>query len=666
MNKYIERLLRRELYKKSFYEFVKTFWQYADPSKFVDSDLVEYYCEVFQYMARSWWNYQEIEIDTKRLKGKIIDVRENKHNLNLVVPPRHSKSMIFNVLGPIWLWLLAPIKAVSVSHTGQLASQMNSKRHQVINSPLFREIFQEIQLVTNSTSFLKDSRGGELYSINRNAFTGYGGDVIINDDLTNAESARKDKEEMNNAWSYYQNTMPSRINDINKCIIINIQQRLAPNDITGHIMNDKFLRSQYTFITLPAIFNETTHLIFPISGKIKTFYKGDVLWRERFGNYQKLRHQVGETVFETQYLQNPIASDRTTIKDEMIIEKNILEVPSYEDAEIVYASHDFPIKDKESSDFVGSVLAYKVNNTIYIKDCLEKKMAFVKSVEYVKRLSLDFPGIIQIIEDKANGSPIIQQLQEEISGIQAYNPKTQSKVQRLESASLYMESKNVVFVKDEWNEQTKKYELSKNLLNLKQRLLQFPFVKNDDIVDAFSMLILYVFLDKRNNVYLRSFTSENIVEELPNNIHSTIFVNKENNYFKISEIGIDYSNNILYVIRDAEIKCNNNEIVDHILELNSTKEYYVDVSNIPLNIIDKRTIQDRYVLTDTFNESTDILNTLFSTKSVKVLKTCKRTISDIERFKWLVNNNEDIKYITENDGFIKNIRVAVRYLGLII
>ena len=350
----------------------------------------------------------------------------------------------------------------------------------------------------------------------------------------------------------------------------------------------------------------------------------------------------------------------------MIIEKNILEVPSYEDAEIVYASHDFPIKDKESSDFVGSVLAYKVNNTIYIKDCLEKKMAFVKSVEYVKRLSLDFPGIIQIIEDKANGSPIIQQLQEEISGIQAYNPKTQSKIQRLESASLYMESKNVVFVKDEWNEQTEKYELSKNLLNLKQRLLQFPFVKNDDIVDAFSMLILYVFLDKRNNVYLRSFTNENIVEELPNNTHSTIFVNKENNYFKISEIGIDYSNNVLYVIRDLEIKCNNNEIVDHILELNSTKEYYVDVSNIPLNVIDKRIIQDRYVLTDTFNESTDILNTLFSTKSIKVLKTCKRTISDIESFKWLVNNNEDIKYITENDGFIKNIRVAVRYLGLII
>ena len=55
--------------------------------------------------------------------------------------------------------------------------------------------------------------------------------------------------------------------------------------------------------------------------------------------------------------------------------------------------------------------------------------------------------------------------------------------------------------------------MSNNLLNLKQRLLQFPYVKNDDIVDALSMLILYVFLDKRNSVYLNVFNDENIIKE---------------------------------------------------------------------------------------------------------------------------------------------------------
>lgn len=670
-------LIKKTLYKKSFYEFVKDFWKYADPSKFIDSPLIEYYCEVFQYMSKVWWDYKPLmELDNLvySLKQKdpystIIDIRQNKNNLNLCVPPRHSKSMIFNVLGPIWLWILSPIKAVSVSHTGALASQMNSKRQAVINSQYFREMFPEITLSINSTTQLKDSRGGELYSINRNAFTGYGGDVIINDDLTNAETARKDQEEMNNAWSYFQNTMPSRINDINKCVIMNIQQRLAPNDITGHILNDKALREEYIFITLPAIFEQRTHIVFPISGKILTFEKGDVLWKERFGDYKKLKHQVGNSVFETQYLQKPSSSDRAIIKENLIIEKNENEVPSYEDADIIYASHDFPVKDKESSDYLGSVLAYKKNNTIYIRDCLEKKLAFVKSVEYVKHLSDVYPGIIQVIEDKANGSPILQQLQDQVSGLIAYNPKSNSKVQRLESASLYMESKNVVFVKDEWDEMTNSYQLSSNLYNLKQRLLQFPFVKHDDIVDAFSMLILYVFMDKRNNVYGQSFNENNVIDTKEylslNSLNYTYFINKEKSYIKINKIAFDYSKNKMFIVDEWEYK----DSIDTVLSLLKQKDekinILIDTSEIPINVYDNQIMIEKYNQSD-FNSSVEITKMIFSRKNILIDRNCRRTISDIESFKYLNNKNETIKYITENDGFIRNIRIAIKYYGMII
>lgn len=667
-------LLKQTLYKKSFYEFVKDFWKYADPSKFIDSPLIEYYCEVFQYMCRSWWNYKPIEnldayISKLNKEDDIIDIRQNKNNLNLCVPPRHSKSMIFNVLGPIWLWILHPIKAVSVSHTGQLASQMNSKRQAVINSPYFREMFPEIILVTNTTTQLKDSRGGELYSINRNAFTGYGGDVIINDDLTNAETARKDREEMNNAWSYFQNTMPSRINDINKCVIMNIQQRLAPNDITGHILNDKQLRNEYIFITLPAIFEKRTHLIFPISGKILTFEKNDVLWEQRFGDYKKLKSQVGSIVFDTQYLQKPSSSDRALIKEYMIIEKSINEVPSYEDADLVYASHDFPVKDKESSDYLGSILAYKVNNTLYIRDCLEKKLAFVRSVEYVKHLYDIYPGIIQVIEDKANGSPILQQLQDQVSGLIAYNPKSNSKVQRLESASLYMESKNVVFVKDEWDDITNKYVLSNNLLNLKQRLLQFPYVKNDDIVDALSMLILYVFLDKRNSVYLNVFNDENIIKEnelltirTNETLNYTYFINREKSYTKVSKITFDYTKNKMYIIDEKEYRQDINDVINNMKKENIN--LLIDTSEQPLSIYDRDIIIEQYQVSD-FNNSIELTKRMFNKKSILINNLCKRTIGDIESFKYLNKTNEDIKYVTENDGFVRNIRCAIKYYGMI-
>lgn len=672
MNDEIERLLKKTLYKKSFYDFVKDFWNLADPSKFIDGDLIQFYCEVFQYMCRNWVGYTSVDIviPEKTSDIEIIDVRQNKNNININVPPRHSKSTIFNVMGPVWLWLNYPAKAVSVSHINDLATQMNSKRYAIINSEKFKKYFPEIDLVKNSTTFLKDGRGGELYSLSRNAFTGFGGDVIINDDLTNAETARKDKEEMENAWSYFRNTMPSRINDVKKCIIMNIQQRLAPNDITGHILNNKDLRKTYIFVTLPAQFRKTTYLICPISGKIIKFNKGDYLWPERFGDYQQLRYQVGETIFETQYMQNPIATDKTIIKENLIIEKDKIDCPLLEDADMIYASHDFPVKDKETSDNLGSVLAYKAGATLYIKDCLEKKMAFVKSVDYVKQLDSFYPGIIQIIEDKANGSPILQQLQDIVAGMQAYNPGSASKTQRLESASLYMSSQNVIFVKDKFDKLTQTYQLSESLSNLKNRLLNFPFVAHDDIVDAFSMLVLFVFMDRRYMVYGRSFNDENIINTdiIKNITNKTIFFNKEGDKFKVLECGIKYGViSELYILRETFFKADIKEAFEKLKEFAPTKKVFIDCSatEAMIGMSTKNIIIERYSIED-FDKSVTQLNLAFSKKLVKINTNCKLTKSDIESFKFTKNKDDTVKYASEKDGFIACIRVALKYFGGII
>lgn len=666
----LERLLRKELYRRSFYEFVKAFWNTADPAKFVDGKLIEYYCEVFQYKCRQWTgekDNKEIKLPVKTDDIDIIDVRDGKKHLCLNVPPRHTKSMIFNVFGPVWLWCSYPIKAVSISHTGGLAGEMNSKRYAIINSEKFKLFFPDIFLLANTSSFLKDVRGGELRSLNRNAFTGYGGDIIINDDLTNAETARKDKAEMNNAWSYYQNTMPSRINDLEHCIIMNIQQRLAPNDITGHILNDAKLSAQYSFIVLPAIFSKDTYLVCPSSGKVLCYKKGECLWPERFGNYDTLRYQVGEAIFETQYLQNPIASDKTVIKDNMIIERPITECPAIDNADIIYASHDFPVKDKDSSDFLGSVLGYRVGSTLYIKDCLEKKMAFVRSVKYVKQLDTMYPGIIQIIEDKANGSPILQQLQDEVTGMQAYQPGANSKMQRLESASLYMEAGNIVFVQSKFNSVTKQYELTDSLINLKKRLLAFPFVEHDDITDAFSQMLLFVFMDRRYMVYGRAFNDMNIV----NNVdtaklsNQTIFFNKEGDIWKVCEIAVEYGvETKLYVTRETRFKASVEDGLKLMKAFAKGKTVFIDCSATEAlrGMYEKDVSIERYE-DDDFDKSIAQTNLAFAKKRIMICSNCKLTKADIENFKFSKSKNDTVKYQTTKDGFVACIRIALHYNG---
>ena len=668
----LQKMLYRQLYRKSFYDFVKDFWNTADPSKFVDGKVIKIYCEIGQYMCKDWVGYDaiDIKVPAKTEDNEIIDVRQGKHNLCLMVPPRHTKSMIFNVFLPVWLWLSHPIKAVSISHTGGLAGQMNSKRYAIINSAKFQELFTDIYLLTNTAGFLKDSRGGELYSLNRNAFTGYGGDVIINDDLTNAETARKDQAEMANAWAYYQNTMPSRINDINKCIIMNIQQRLAPNDIAGHIMNDPHLAATYVFVTLPAEFDKTTHVVCPISGDIITFEKGDFLWPERFGDYSSLRYQVGESIYQTQYLQRPIASDKTVIKPNMIDEYDKTEVPDIMDADIVYASHDFPVKDKDTSDYLGSILAYRVNSTLYITDCLEKRMAFVKSVEYVRQLDTVYPGCIQIIEDKANGSPILQQLQDEVAGMQPYQPGTASKFQRLESASLYMISHNVVLVRTVWNKFLNKWELSDSLQNLKKRLLDFPFVEHDDIVDAFSMLVLFVFMDKRYMVYGRAFNEKNMIhrEDYPNATYDAVFFNKEGDVWKALLIGIDYGvESKLIVKKEIRFKAGMADGVKQLRAFAPKHSLFIDCSATEAlrGLVTKEVTVERYELED-YDKSVAQMNLAFAKKLALIDVSCVLTKADVENFKFSKSKDENVKYATTKDGFVACMRVALHYFGGIV
>lgn len=666
----LERLLYRQLYRKSFYEFVKAFWNTADPSKFVDGKLIKCYCEIFQYMCRDWVGYDEVKIDVPKQTDNnvVIDVRQNKRNLCLMVPPRHTKSMIFNVFGPVWLWISHPIKAVSISHTGGLAGQMNSKRYAIINSEKFRFFFEDIVLVTNTAGFLKDNRGGELYSLNRNAFTGYGGDVIVNDDLTNAETARKDQAEMANAWSYYQNTMPSRINDINKCIIMNIQQRLAPNDIAGHIMNDQKLADTYVFVTLQAIPDKDTFVVCPISGDVIEWKKGEPLWPERFGNYEALKNQVGESIFETQYQQKPVASDKTVIKPSMIIEKDECDTPTIENADIVYASHDFPVKDKDTSDYLGSVLAYRTGSTLYFVDCLEKRMAFVKSVEYVRLLDTKFPGIIQVIENKANGSPILQQLQDEVAGMQAYEPGAASKMQRLESASLYMQAGNVVFVKSNFNKLTQTYELSDALQNLKSRLLNFPFVEHDDIVDAASMLILFVFMDRRYMVYGRSFDDKNVINLTTHPIDKlqgrTIFFNREGDTWKAIEAQIKYSEKSTVVVtNEIRFKASIDDAIEILKDFGQTTVFIdCSASDALYGTTTKGVVIERYEIDD-FDKSVAQLNLAFAKKQVLISQQCCLTKSDIESFKFAKSKDDTMKFATTKDGFVACLRIALRYYG---
>lgn len=671
-----QRLYYRVLFQKDFYSFAKYFWCEADPAPFIDGKLIQFYCEFYQYMCRPWIGYEPLSVEPDVPEPDentvIIDVRQNKHNANINVPPRHTKSSIFNVLGGVWTWINDPIKLASISHTGDLAGKMNAKRQAIINSERFKFFFPEIELATNSTFTLVDKRGGELYSMNRNALTGYGADIIVCDDLTNAEAARKDKEEMNNAWSFYQTTLPSRINNPNKYVIFNIQQRLAPNDITGRISNNAELANEYIFVVLPAQFSKTTYIIMPISGEVIKFEKGDFLWPERFGDYSSLRAQVGETVWQTQYLQNPVATDKTYVKEEMIREEDATNCPGWStslgaidelNVDMIYASHDFAVKKNVKSDFLGSILAYRIKKVLYIVDCLEIKQDFSESLAYVKGIDSTYVGCVQIIEDKGNGSPLITSLQQEVPGMQPYSPGSNSKEERLEIATPWISSGSVVFVKSRFNQMTRRWELPPSLQNLKTRLINFPFVEHDDIVDALSMLILFVFLDLKYSVYGRSLNDYNIItKEEENCDYSTTFFNREGDTWKVLDIGIKYDLiTKLIVLREYTFIASIEKGLELIKEFTPDKNVFIDCSIDPVGLIYTDNYSIEHYKVNDFDKSVAELNLAIANNKVLLDIHCKLTKGDLENFKY--DKKTPGKFITNRDGFVACLRTAMTYYG---
>ena len=162
--------IKKEASKRDLHFFLKTFWNTFETEKFSDNWHLEYLCEVFMwnvrthlpdYILRDWMGDEDFEERLELLKGiNLQNIRTtSKYDkvpkyLNINIAPRSSKSSIFNIVGPTWLFTHSPIKVLSISHKRELSTAMNAGRQALLSSDLYRQMFPEIALTTNTTQKL--------------------------------------------------------------------------------------------------------------------------------------------------------------------------------------------------------------------------------------------------------------------------------------------------------------------------------------------------------------------------------------------------------------------------------------------------------------------------------------------------------------------------------
>lgn len=395
--------LIREICQESFYEFVKIVWPLVFPEEFVDGPHIEAICLHLQALAED-----------------IFD------NLIINVPPGHGKSRIASVLFPAWCmgprnmrnqWLCTALAA-------KLSIRDCEAQRDIMQLPVFQQLWPHLKFKSEGATAWKLVNGAKRDTTSKGArATGLRGHYRIVDDLHDLSDS---KEEIEKGVVWYNTTWSSRDNFGTKPPKeVLIMQRVGPADVTGHLLTTE--PEHWVHLCLPLEYNPERHCKTPIWEDWRT-KKGELLWPAAYNDawVRRKKAKVGPKNWDTQYNQRPHAEGGTEFREEWLGHRFSTLLAC--NVEMWIISVDSAFKDKETSDFCVFQLWAKSGAFYYCVAQIRGKWNYPtmkrKLVEF--REAWKAVGIWPdrvVIEDKANGTALIDELMSEVEGIVRFEPK---------------------------------------------------------------------------------------------------------------------------------------------------------------------------------------------------------------------------------------------------
>ena len=417
----LEELTKREFQEKStstFMHFVKSIWK-----EFINGDHHVKMAKAFD------------DIASGKLKRLIINM-----------PPRHTKSEFASHLFPAYLLGKNPkLKIIEATHTSDLAINFGRKVRDLIDSEEYHELFPDTELKADSRSAGKwlTNKGGEYYAAGiGGALAGRGADLFIIDDPHSEQDAMSDKK-----------------------------------DLTGRLikkMAQEKEADQWQVIEFPAILPS-----------------GKPLWKEfwKLEELESIKASVSPSKWAAQYMQRPTGEGIS------IIPKDWFKIWKDDDppkCDYLIQSYDTAFLKSERADFtaittwgvfypegkIGEEIYHGNDAHIILIDCIKERFDFPELKNEALRLYDYWDPDTVIIEAKASGIPLVQELRRIGIPVNTFSPgKGQDKIARLNSVSPIFQDGRVWVPENRFGEE------------LKEEVSDFPGGENDDLVDATTLAL---------------------------------------------------------------------------------------------------------------------------------------------------------------------------------
>ena len=471
--------LEAEKARRQLREFVRQAWHVPEPeTPFIDGIHLDAICQHLQAVS----------------EGQV-------QNLIINVPPGHAKSLLTAVFWPAWVWINHPeARWLFSSNRVDLAVRDSLKCRNLIESEWYQARWgrrYQLSRDQNQKERFENTATGYRVVVPMGTGTGERGDYVVVDDPHSVVEAESDLSRKD-AIEWWNGSMATRLNDLTTGHRVVIQQRLHEADLTGDLLG----KGKYEVLVLPAEFEPERRCSTSIGWSDPRGQCGELLWPEKVTpqNLEEMKAILGSYRYAAQYQQRPSPADGGLFKrfwwrywrpahqdlppilakapNGELVSINAVPIPAQLETEI--QSWDMAFKGGPTNDYVVGQVWGASKADRFLLDQVRAQMDMPSTKEAVRDLSRRWPkAVTKLIEDKANGPAVIQELQHDVAGLIEVNPEG-GKLARAHAVSPQIESGNVYLPHPAITPWVEAFI---------EETAGFPNSRNDDQVDAMTQAL---------------------------------------------------------------------------------------------------------------------------------------------------------------------------------
>ena len=448
---YLAELARRELARRDYGEYLAychgRSWKKTALSSFLAKKLQEF-----------------LEADT----GHAYDI------LLIETPPQHGKSMTVTQTLPSWYLGRNPDHRVIVAgYSEDFAEQFcrrNREKLQAFGEDLFGV---RMGKVNRACEFeLAAHRGRMIARGLLSGITGNPAELLIVDDPIKSRQEADSPTIRDRIWEEWQNSLKSRFAAGAKVIVI-----MTPwheDDLAGRLLRQEI---HVQLLRLPVQAEEDDPMGRSPGAALCPELGKDDRWLQDFKRAYLDDPKGGARAWAALYQCSPRVEGGNLVRRQWWQRYDPRKLPQF-GTQII--SVDAAFKGGENNDYVAITVWGKAGNDYYLLDCLNRHLDFPATLHAIRAMAKLHPQAKAVlIEDKANGSAVIQTLQRELFCIPV-TPRG-GKTARVHAVSPAIEAGHVFVPRQApWVEE------------FLEQWTTFPNAKHDDMVDSASQALSWL------------------------------------------------------------------------------------------------------------------------------------------------------------------------------